>query len=506
MTRLLPIFTASTAILWAIPAAAQITADDVRSNSNALYAAYGATQSATLTRDGSVVRVGSDTIIWDLPMDLGQLSGVMSDYTLTENADGTVTITYPAGFSVALSGRINGEGEGSIVMETGPDEITTTATGIPGSITYVTRTDDVTVTLRDANVPGEHDLAVNLTFTAESSETLTRVIEDSLTVVFTQTDVGEAVTAMNVTSSDAFSTTSNASYGPTTSIINMGLIPGGADLLNLSTALRSGMYINASSTSTRSETYSESYYFGELSDRQTVSTGAGEASFSFDRDGLGVSATGYDLVANFEQPAFLPYGAGLDLAEFSGSFQMPLIADTAAQDFGYALKIGGLRLGPTIWNLFDTDKQLDRSPLDFGIALSGSLINKIDWLDVLSLEGLNFDTEMPVDVTSISITDLTLAGLGARLTGQGAFTFDAGDTFTYPGVPRPTGEAAIEASGVNGVIDALAEIGVLPSDALFGFRMGLGMVTVPGDAPGTLSSRIEMTQDGKIFANGQQLR
>ncbi|SMY08320.1 DUF2125 domain-containing protein [Flavimaricola marinus] len=506
MTRLLSLLSASTALCWAIPAAAQITAEDVMANSDALYAAYGATRSASTSRDGAVVTVTAESIDWALPMGIGELSVTLSDYTLEENSDGSVSIVYPAGFSARLSGRIPGEGDGSIVMEIGPDAITTLASGDPGAISYSTRTEAVVMTMGEAQVSGAPDIEVNMTLAIDSSETLTRVLEDSLTVVFSESSIGAMTTDFSMQSGDDFSTRSEGRYGPSTSTINMGLIPGGASLLNLGTALRDGMYITGGSTSTGNETFTESFASGNLVDRQTISTGPGEARFSFDQNGISVFGASSNLLANIEQPLVMSPEIGFDVAEFSGGFELPLLADTGAQDFSFQLSLNDLRLGPSIWNLFDPDKALDRSPGDFSIVIEGSAINKVDWLDILSLEGLNFDNELPIDVTSVSLSDLTVAGLGARISGQGAFTFDAGDTVTYPGMPRPTGEAALEASGLNGMIEALADLGLIPTDALFGLRMGLGMVTVPGDGPDTQVSRIELTQDGKIIANGQQLR
>jgi hypothetical protein len=36
--------------------------------------------------------------------------------------------------------------------------------------------------------------------------------------------------------------------------------------------------------------------------------------------------------------------------------------------------------------------------------------------------------------------------------------------------------------------------------------MMMGLFAVPGDAPDTLNSKIEFTQDGQILANGQRIK
>jgi hypothetical protein len=508
-SRLLSVLSAGTALVWALPAAAQITADDVVTNSLALYDSLGALQSATLLRDGATVTVQGERLQWTLPMGLGTASVAVGDYTLTENGDGSVTITYPSPYVVTVEGTISGQGSGSIeVIASADADFVTTATGEPGAITYLSQTGPFEIGLGSVmipDVPGMEGATFEFSYTAESSETLTRVVEDSLLLVVSETTIGPSTTYSLVAGPD-FRSISDASYGTTTTTANMGLIPGGVDLLNLATALRDGMYINGESTSENSDSFSVNYLFDSLSDSQDVSSGYGEASFRFDREGIAVTASVSEVFVTTEQPFIMPEPIGLDLGGVSTGFLVPVLADPAAQDFAFEFTLHDLRLGQPIWAIFDPGKTLDRSPARLGIDISGSVINKVDWLDFMGLDGVNIDIELPGELTSLTIADLSLAALGAQISGQGAFTFDAGDTFTYPGFPRPTGEASLDGVGVNTAIDMLANAGVIPSDALLGLRMGLGMISVPGPEPDTLSSRIEMTADGKIMANGMQLR
>ncbi|WP_405117314.1 hypothetical protein [Phaeobacter sp. BS23] len=46
---------------------------------------------------------------------------------------------------------------------------------------------------------------------------------------------------------------------------------------------------------------------------------------------------------------------------------------------------------------------------------------------------------------------------------------------------------------------------VSDSDAM-GARMMMGMLAVPGDGEDTLTSKIEVTEDGQIKANGQRIK
>jgi hypothetical protein len=58
---------------------------------------------------------------------------------------------------------------------------------------------------------------------------------------------------------------------------------------------------------------------------------------------------------------------------------------------------------------------------------------------------------------------------------------------------------------VNGLIDTLSTMGLLPTDQVMGARMMLGLFTVPvGDDE--LTSTIEVNAEGHILANGQRLQ
>ena len=60
--------------------------------------------------------------------------------------------------------------------------------------------------------------------------------------------------------------------------------------------------------------------------------------------------------------------------------------------------------------------------------------------------------------------------------------------------------------GGNGLLDKLVGMGLIPSEQATGARLMMGLFAVPGDAPDTLNSRIEVNPEGHVLANGQRLR
>lgn len=60
--------------------------------------------------------------------------------------------------------------------------------------------------------------------------------------------------------------------------------------------------------------------------------------------------------------------------------------------------------------------------------------------------------------------------------------------------------------GPNGLIDKLIAMGLLSQQDAMGARMMLGMFTVAGSEPDTMTSTIEVDADGHLLANGQRIR
>ena len=114
-------------------------------------------------------------------------------------------------------------------------------------------------------------------------------------------------------------------------------------------------------------------------------------------------------------------------------------------------------------------------------------------------------TDVPGELNGVQITELTVRGAGAEITGGGAFTFDNSDLETFDGLPRPEGQVDFAINGVNGLVDKLIQMGLIPEEEAMMPRMMLGMFATPvGDD--MLTSTIEVNSEGHLLANGQRLR
>jgi hypothetical protein len=55
-------------------------------------------------------------------------------------------------------------------------------------------------------------------------------------------------------------------------------------------------------------------------------------------------------------------------------------------------------------------------------------------------------------------------------------------------------------------MDTLVNMGLLPQEQAMGARMMMGLFARPGDGPDTLTSTIEVKEDGSVLANGQRIQ
>ena len=125
-------------------------------------------------------------------------------------------------------------------------------------------------------------------------------------------------------------------------------------------------------------------------------------------------------------------------------------------------------------------------------------------LDAEALE--NLGGTPPGELNSVTLEGLTIEAAGSKITGTGAFEFDNSDMDSFEVFPRPEGALNLQVSGANGLIDKLIQMGVLAEQDAMGARMMLSMFTVPGAAPDSMSSKIEITGEGHILANGQRIK
>jgi len=237
----------------------------------------------------------------------------------------------------------------------------------------------------------------------------------------------------------------------------------------------------------------------------TVTSAKGDMTASFGFDQMVYAAAGEQLDFNLTIPQEIPFPIDMTLAKYGMDFDIPLSqGEGGPRDARIAFHLTELNVNDILWNLLDPQSVLPRDAVTVALGLDAKVTPFFDLLDPQQ-EQARAMTDVMGELNALDITEFTVRAGGADITGDGAFTFDNTDLDTFDGFPRPQGEVNFAINGLNGLIDNLTEIGLIPADQAMMPRMMLGMFATPvGDD--MLTSTIGVNAQGHVIANGQRLR
>lgn len=230
-----------------------------------------------------------------------------------------------------------------------------------------------------------------------------------------------------------------------------------------------------------------------------------EANYDFSDGGLRYDSRTRGLDFSIQADG-APFPITGKIAEYGGGMTVPLVAGEDTRAFGLRFDVTGLTIADELWNIFDPAGQLPRTPITLALDMGGQARLDADLMDPKAQAALEEGGGDMGEVESLSVKRLELAAAGARLTAEGQFDVDAEKPGLNPGMPQIAGAMDINLEGFNALLDTLVAMGLLPQDQAMAARMMTAMFAVPGDAPDTLKSRIELTGEGQVLANGQRIR
>jgi hypothetical protein len=251
--------------------------------------------------------------------------------------------------------------------------------------------------------------------------------------------------------------------------------------------------------------YSFDYNLPDDSSSGTATIEGGGLKFAIDVDGAAYSGESRGIDVNLLLPNLVPFPLQASMAKYGFEALIPLSqGEDGPRDARLAFNLTDLAINETLWNLGDPAEILPREPLTVALAVDAQVTPFFDFLDPAQQEAAMM-SDIPGEVNGVQITELTVRGAGAEITGDGAFTFDNTDLQTFDGFPRPEGQANFAINGINGLVDKLIQMDLIPEDQAMMPRMMLGMFATPvGDD--MLTSTIEVNAEGHVLANGQRLR
>ena len=233
-----------------------------------------------------------------------------------------------------------------------------------------------------------------------------------------------------------------------------------------------------------------------------TTTAGGNFGMALSQAGLSYGGSQNDLAITANIAA-MPFPITLDMAKAAFNLAMPISKSDNPQDFALGITMADFKMADMLWSIFDPQGKLPRDPATIDLDLTGKA--KL-LFDIMDPEASAQMTGQPGEFQALNVNRLRVTAAGAEVSGTGNFTFDNADMTTYPGMPKPIGAAELAFSGINGLIDNLIAMGFVSDQDAIGARMMMGLFTVAGSAPDTMTSRIEFNEEGQILANGQRIK
>ncbi|MFZ5964127.1 DUF2125 domain-containing protein [Thalassococcus sp. BH17M4-6] len=505
MTRLLKLTgsTAGLALSLAGPLQADVTAQQVWDDLSGYMQGFGYAVTATQTPNGDGLTVSDVTMSMDMPDESGTFAFSMSEVTLANQGDGTVQVTFPTSMPITFS--VREEEDIDVRIDYEHEGLNMIVSGDPDDLVYDYTADTLKLTLAELVVDGE-------TIPREGARAVISMSDAKGRSTSSIGDLREMEQTMSVTGasydvafSDPDGETSGFFKGSMANLTFEGTsaLPLEFDANDMASMMAAGMsgdgefrYENGQTEFAATEEGNTTT--GTFSSASAVlGVGLSENSLSYDlgNTDLSVSITSPDMP--------FPIDAKMERTAFN--LMIPVTASEEPQDMALGLTLGGFTMSEMLWSIFDSGAQLPRDPATVSANLTGQVTPFVDFFDAEQMAELESSGAVPGELNALNLTDLEVSAAGARLTGEGSFTFDNSDLETFDGMPKPTGSVDLQLTGANALIDRLIAMGLLAEEDAMGARMMMSMFTVPaGDDE--LNSTIEVNEQGHVLANGQRIR
>lgn len=487
----------------ATPASAELKAEDVWGDWQAYVSGLGYSIAGNQRRDGNTV------IVDDVEIRGGSASeGVTSimridSLILTENADGSVDLAFPGSMPLEVTATdVNGITTRTS-MDTRQSGLTMTASGSPTELVYVYAAQSLSMVTTALEVNGDvMGPDSGLEFTLENLSGRSEMNMDSLRN-YTQSISAERVTYAFRTIDPA--TDSKGELTGSSQALQFegkGAVPlEVVQATDMNAMLAAGFTLEGTfiyqgnTTNVSTQTPQGPFDIAFASDNGALEVSMGES-------GLSYSATQNDLEADV-MTSGVPFPLQFTIANAGVNLTMPLQKSDTPEDFALGFNLGGFTMSDVMWGIFDPSGQLPRDPATVLLDLTGKARLLFDFLDPSATLSTADPNASPAEIESLDINSFEVSLAGVELTGNGAFTF-----LNKPDEPAPTpvGGVNMKLVGGNGLLDKLVGLNLLPEQDAMGARMMMGLLTVPGTDPDTVTSKIEVNEEWHIFANGQRIQ
>lgn len=491
-------FAALTAFM-AVPAFADITADDVWNSWKEMGESMGQTYTV-----GSESRSGDTLKLTDLALDVengnSTIKGTIPEVAFRETGDGKVEITMTEQYTFALTGTDSDDDKVSSKVSVDQKAMSIIASGTPAEINYAISADQLAVKMFDFVADGEaKEMAIDIDLSKLDAQYQFATTDmTNFTSTFSATSLGFKVAGKDDESSGKFDMAGEM-HGLAGA--SAGVIPKDMDMKDMAAMLAQGYSGDGSFTYDGGNLAVT--VVGEEDDTTnfTSSSKGGNLNFAIGKDQLGYGLVGKGVevtIKNSSMP-FPEVTAAYDEAAFK--IAMPITKSDEAKDFTFESRVQGLTVSEAVWALVDPTATLPRDPATMIVSLKGKVKPLLDLLDPVAMEAMEGDT--PFQVETMNIETVQLSMVGAEFKGEGALAFDNTKSPDLGGVaPMPTGKLNLSLSGANALMEKLKALGIIGDEETMMFGMFAGMLGKPGPTPDSLISEVEFKEGGDVTFNG----
>lgn len=533
-TKSLSVTLSVLALTAANPAFADITAEELWSvwQDQAAQFGYNLEAQSTATSDGLTLTNVTNSI----EIEEATLTGTIAQITMTNQTDGTVSITVSDSLTYAITGIEENDGPSAVTLQFGLTGFAGTASGDAQNLTLTSGFDQIALL----------DLSFDGIDPSEVPEMDYTMLFDGYTTTATYDLTDPSLTDFTSTASlagftlalDMFEPAGSSSPAPTPQPlptqpapgkvvqpeapaptpaptpgggrgdgevhINIeladmdatadGTMPRGIDWIEMET-LPEGFDFNGEATYTSA---SAAFMFqdrGDMIDFDASNTG-GSIGFGMSGDNLSYALSATGVSVNLAA-SDMPFPVAATAESTALSIDMPLSQQAQPSPFAASIAYRGVAVDESLWSMIDPGQAVPRTPATVVVDLSGTVQL---FVDLLTMDPESMMAP-PGELRDLTLNELQVSFGGAELTGTGDVDFAPGQM-----MPMPVGAVDLSVTGANGLIQSLSDGGLLPPQQAGMARGMLGMFAIPGSGPDSFTSTIEFQPDGSITANGVPLQ
>jgi hypothetical protein len=487
------------ALAAAAPAFADVDAQELWAEWQAQIAATGqtmTTESVTETADGLVI---SGLTTTNVQADVTS-TGSIDQVTLTENADGTVSVEMSEVYRLRTQTDAGTGPAFDVSMEMRHQGLEVTVSGTPAARQYDYSADSMIFTTEQITVDGESEGMFDLDFTI--SDLVAQYLfegADVDDVSFTSTsELGGVTGTIDAAAPDGEAGNFKLSFnmGATTSS-GSGTLGSMAALSQMSSGgvLPEEFDLEGQASYDRLS-YEMTFEDPTTSFNMAFANEGGDLGVAFGPSGLTYDLSSENVTSTVQTSEF-PLPIEVSAASAAFLLTIPMMPEPEPSDMALQLNYQELTVNDALWGMIDPGAAIPRDPATLVLDVTGQVQMLVNLMagDPSAFQG------PPGELRDVTLNELEVSVAGASLTGDGDLDFAPGQM-----IPQPVGAIDLQLSGANALIERLVGAGLLPAQQAAMFQGMAGMFARPGAAPDTLETTIDFLPGGGITANGVPLQ